>query len=195
VTIPDLALLAIGAVISLVTSLYFFRLGAARSKIVIGMALLAHIDPSTAGVLVKMKVGSREVTNLLLLEVIVTNRGPHDILVTDADDVAKHPLRPRIELPFDVRALADPWNPDGSLPAADVRLARRLQDDRQVVFVHIHRLAKGATSRARILCTYQADTSSPAVEPGAMRFFPGFMPGVDIQAAGLLRRPARLLKR
>lgn len=188
-------LLVIGAVISLVTSVYFFRRGATRSKIAIGMALLAHIDPSTAGVLVKMKVGTREVTNLLLLEVIVTNRGPHDLLVMDADDAAKHPLRPRIELPLDVRALADPWNPDGSLPVADVRLARQLQDNRQVVFVHIHRLAKRATSRARILCTYQAGTSSPSVEPSAMQFFPGFMPGVDIQAAGLLRRPARLLER
>jgi len=159
------------------------------------MAQLAHIDPSTVGVQVEMRVGTRDVTNLLLLEVVVTNRGPGDMIVEDASDASKHQLRPRIELPVDVRALADPWNPDGSRPAADVRLARRWQDNRQVIFVHIHRLAKGATSRARILCTYQADASSPSLESSALSFFPGFMPEVDIQPAGLLRRPAKILDR
>jgi hypothetical protein len=198
VTTPDLALATIttivGAIMGLAGSYWFFRRGAARTKIAIGMEELAHIDPATVGVRVEMKVGTREVNNLLLLEVVVTNQGPNDIHVKDADDASKHHLRPRIELPVGVRALADPWNPERSLPRAEVRLARRLQGERQVIFVHIHRLAKGATSRARILCTYHNCSSSPAVKPSALQFYPGFLKEVDIQPVGLLRKPAKQLE-
>ena len=53
VTTADLVLAVVttvvGAIAGLVVSYYFFRRGAARPKIIIGMAQLAHIDPSTVG--------------------------------------------------------------------------------------------------------------------------------------------------
>lgn len=90
-TPSDLALAAIttaiGAIIGLAISFYFFHRGTARQKIVISLEQLAHIDPSTVGVQVEMKVGTKAVTNLLLIEIIVTNHGPGDVLVADADDL------------------------------------------------------------------------------------------------------------
>jgi hypothetical protein len=186
----------VGAIIGLAISYYFFRRGgAARPTIIIGMEERAHIDPATVGVKVEMKVGTTKVTNLLLLELVVTNRGPRDLVVEDANDPTKHSLRPRIELPPGVRALADPWNPDGSEAGADVRVARLLHDSRQVLFVHIHRLANGATSKARILCTYRGVASGPPMAGESVDFFSGFIPDVDVQPAGLLKEPPKRLKR
>lgn len=186
----------VGAGLGLGTAYYFFRRGgAARPKIVIGLEEIARIDPGTVGVQVQMKVGTTEITNLVLLEVSVTNRGPRDLVIDDANDLSKHPLRPRVELPLHFRALADPWNPGGSTPAADIRVARQLHEGRQVFFVHIHRLGVGTTARARIVCTYTASLSVPPLRPDALQFFRGFLPDVTIQSSGLLAEPATLLDR
>lgn len=186
----------IGVLTGFVISYYFYRRGgAARPRVVIGLEEVAQIDPATVGVQVKMKIGTIEVSNLLVLEVIIRNRGPHDLVVADADDPTKHDLRPRIELPAGVRTLADPWSPEGLSPAADVRLARLFMDGKQVIFVHIHRLARGASSSARIVCTYRESTNAQPLSKDAVQFFPGFLPDVDIRAAGLLEEPPALLNR
>jgi hypothetical protein len=183
----------IGAIIGIITAHYYYRKGgAARAALVITMEERARIDPSTVGVRVDMKIGTITVTNLVVLEIAVTNRGHRDLVVDDASDPEKHALRPRVELPEGLRSLADPWNPEGSGPTADVRIARQLgADNRQVFFVHLHRLAKGETSRARLLCTYRTADPPPPLVGDELRFFPGFLPNVDVRVAGLLRDSAR----
>lgn len=191
-----IATTVVGAVIGVLTTYYFFRRGSVRLGLVVHLEERVRIDPSTAGVEVEMRVGPRRVTNLRVLEVSVTNRGPRDLVVPDAADPEQHRLRPRIELPPRIRALADPWNPDGSAAAADIRVARRLESDRQLLHVHVHRLAAGATSRARVLCTDRIEPDEPSVQPlspGEIRFFPGFYPDVDVTATGLLAPPPALL--
>ncbi|UOX86049.1 hypothetical protein MUY14_30320 [Amycolatopsis sp. FBCC-B4732] len=179
----------IGGLIGLAVSYYFFRVGgAARLKVVTGLDEVARIDPATIGVQVKMKIGTTDISNLLVLEVSVENRGAKDLVIEGADDPAQHDLRPRIELPEGFRALADPWNPDGARPEADVRLARQLRDSRQVFYVHIHRLARGATVRARIVCTQKGEQNSGQIVDTSMQFSPGFFPDVDIKPAGLLEK-------
>ncbi|GAB3156022.1 hypothetical protein GCM10027258_61830 [Amycolatopsis stemonae] len=182
----------IGGLIGLGISYYFFRVGgAARLKVAIGLDEVARIDPATIGVQVKMKIGTTEISNLLVLEVTVQNRGAKDLVVDGADDASKHELRPRIELPEGFRALADPWNPDGARPNADVRLARQLRDSRQVFYVHIHRLARGATVRARIVCTQKGEQNSGQILDSSLRFSPGFLPDVDVKPFGLLEKARR----
>ncbi|UOZ10225.1 hypothetical protein [Amycolatopsis sp. WQ 127309] len=181
----------IGALIGLAISYYFFRVGgAARLKIVIGLTEVARIDPATVGVQVKMKIGTTEISNLLVLEVTIQNRGAKDLVVEGAEDSSKHELRPRIELPEGFRALADPWNLDGSKPDADVRLARQLRDSRQVFYVHIHRLARGATVRARIVCTQKGERNTGRLMGDEVVFSSGFLPDVDVRPSGLLERKA-----
>src|SRR5215475_14112284 len=120
----------LGAALGWAIAYYFFkRGGSTRPRLLIGLVEVARIDPSTVGVRVEMKVGTIQVSNIVLLEVTVANRGPHDIIVLDADDPRQHPLRPRIELPAGLRTLADPWNPDGAVPRSDVRVARRLDQE------------------------------------------------------------------
>lgn len=177
----------VGALLGLAISYYFFRVGgAARLKIVIGLEEVARIDPATVGVQVKMKIGTMEISNLLVLEVTVQNRGAKDLVIKDAEDSSQHDLRPRIELPPGFRALADPWNPDGSKPGADVRIARQLRDSRQVFYVHIHRLARGAAVRVRIVCTQKGERNSGQIKGDELVFDPGFLPDVDVKPAGLL---------
>lgn len=178
---------AVGGLLGFLTSWYFFRRGAGRPTVMISLAEIAHIDPSTVGVRVDMKVGRMEVTNLLLLEVSVTNKGPGDVDVADADNAERQPMRPSIELPPNIRALADPWNPINASARSDVRIARSLRNERQALHVHIHRLASRSTTHARVLCTYKDATSAPTVKSEDLCFFPGFLANVDIETGGLLR--------
>ncbi len=184
----------IGALIGIVTAHYYYRKGgAARPGLLVGMEELARIDPSTLGVQVDMRIGTIKVTNLVVLEIAVTNSGHRDLMVRDAADPEKHALRPRVELPEGLRSLADPWNPDGVAPGADVRIARQLRNDnRQLLFVHLHRLARGATSKARVLCSYRTENPPGRLSGADLRFFPGFLPNVDIRPAGLLREAGRV---
>jgi len=102
----------VGALIGLATSHYYFRRGlSAGPQMVISLTEQARIEPATVGVKVEMKVGPIEVTNLVVLEVAVSNPGDKNLDVKDADDEQRRPKRPRIELPTGLRAVADPWKP------------------------------------------------------------------------------------
>lgn len=192
--IITLVTVVIGALIGIVTAHYYYRMGgAARPCLIVAMEERARIDPSTVGVQVDMKIGTIEVTNLVVLDIAVTNKSHRDLVVEDATDPEKHALRPRVELPEGLRSLADPWNPEGVSPGADVRVARLLREDnRQVLFVHLHRLARGATSRTRVLCSYRTGEPPARLSGGDLRFFPGFVANVDVRPAGLLEGSVRV---
>ncbi len=176
----------LGALLSAVIGLVFYRRGGgARSKVRVGLAELAHIDPSTVGVRVEMRVGGRDVSNLLVLEVQVGNAGPRDVVVPDAGDPEKQGLRPRILLPSGVTALADPWNPSRSTARGDVRVARSLVDGRQALFVHIHRLAARTQVTARVVCTY-SQAGAPQAWRQGIDFEPGFLQDVSVVGVGSL---------
>ena len=176
----------LGAVVGALISRYYFHKGASRSRLQICLTEITRLNPATVGVQVKMKVGTIDVTNIVLLEVAVTNKGPNDIVVDDPEDVELRATRPRIDLPEGLRALADPWNPTGSKPASDVRVARQLLNGRQTFHIHIHRLASGASCTARILCTQRGDDSAQELAGPAIGFAAGFLQGTDIKPAGLL---------
>ena len=182
----------LGALIGFVTSWYFFLRGTARSRVSVCLSEVANIDPSTVGVAVDMKIGATRVSNLMVLELSLHNRGPGDVDVLDAGDETRQDLRPRIEFPPGLRVIADPWNPQRSTPRADVRAARRLNGDVQEVHIHVHRLAVGETSRLRILSTWAGEAVAPPGVARSSRFVPGFLANTDLHPAGLLRggRPA-----
>jgi hypothetical protein len=181
----------VGALIGLATSHYYYRRGlSAGPRMVVGLTEKARIEPATVGVKVEMKVGPIEVTNLVVLEVAVSNPGDKNLDLKDADDGDRHRKRPRIELPSGLRAVADPWNPDGVPTRADVRVARQLRstDERQVLYVHVHGLAAGATARSTVLCTYWKDPAPPTALTGAeLRFFPGLDDQFTARGGGLLK--------
>jgi hypothetical protein len=196
----DLFLSILGALLGgslswLVTYRYFKMGGSARSRLAITLSEVARIAPSTVGIRLEMKVGSREVPNLLLFDLTVRNRGPHDIDIADAVEPGRRELRPRIVLPTGIRAVADPWNPEGSTPRQDVRVARTFEDTQQLLHIHVHRLASDASVSVRIVCTYELDEKPPLLEGKQVHFFPGFLPNVDVQALGLLAPPPALLER
>jgi hypothetical protein len=181
----------VGALIGLATSHYYFRRGlSAGPQMIIRLTEKARIEPATVGVKVEMKVGPIEVTNLVVLEVEVSNPGDRSLDIKDADDEQRRPKRPRIELPSGLRALADPWNPAGAPTLADVRVARQLRkdDERQVLYVHVHGLAAGATTRSTVLCTYWRVPDPPASLTSAdLRFFPGLDGQFTARGDGLLK--------
>ena len=186
----------VGALIGLATSHYYFRRGlSAGPQMVISLTEQARIEPATVGVKVEMKVGPIEVTNLVVLEVAVSNPGDKNLDVKDADDEQRRPKRPRIELPTGLRAVADPWNPAGAPTMADVRVARQLRkdDERQVLYVHVHGLAAGTTARSTVLCTYWKVPEPPIGLTGAeLRFFPGLDSQFTARGDGLLKNAAIL---
>lgn len=182
---------AVGGGIGWFTSWVFYRRGSARRRLEIGLRELAHIDPATLGVQLEMRVGAQSVTNLYVLEVTVTNRGPGDLVVADATDLAHQTTRPRIALPGGVRALADPWVVDGSTDLADVRIARSLKDDRQWLYVHVHRLAVGATSTTRVVCTARGAGPVRSLDPSGIDFLVGFLEDVTVEPTGLLKGTVR----
>ena len=76
----------VGALIGLATSHYYFRRGlSAGPQMVISLTEQARIEPATVGVKVEMKVGPIEVTNLVVLEVAVSNPGDKNLDVKDAE--------------------------------------------------------------------------------------------------------------
>lgn len=168
-------------------SRFYFRKGSPRIKLNVGVVEQAHIVPETLGVRVQMKVGTKAVSNLYVYEISVTNRGPHDLEISDAEDETKHGLRARIEMPAGVRSLADPWNPTRATPRADVRVARQMRNGRQVFFIHLHRLAKDETVHAVVVCTHAGDLASQPLSPEQVGFFPGYLVDVDVEPSGLLR--------
>lgn len=58
----------------------------AGPQMVISLTEQARIEPATVGVKVEIKVGPIEVTNLVVLEVAVSNPGDKNLDVKDADD-------------------------------------------------------------------------------------------------------------
>lgn len=187
----SLGSILVGGLIAFFVSRYFFRRGSARSTLVLTLEELAQIDPSTVGVAVEMKVGRFTVSNLLVLELRISNRGPSDIDVSNPNDPDAQQLRPRIELPPGIRSLTDPWSPTGAMIDADVRVARSIQQERQVLHVHVHRLAAGAQATVRILCTNRDHDPAPEWNPLDLRLSPGFLPNVDVRAEGLLAKAQR----
>lgn len=131
----------------------------------------------------------------VVYEIQVHDRGPSDIVIDDAEDAEKHPIRPRIELPAHLRVLTDPWCPGGLTPDADVRVSRALRGDDQHLHLHVHRIAARATARVRVVCTYRDDATIPDDLARAIAFYPGFYAGVDIESAGLLARDSARLPR
>jgi hypothetical protein len=180
----------LGALVGVLTSHIYFKRGLSSGpQLVVGLVEKARIDPSTVGVKVEMKVGSLQVTNLVVLEVTVSNPGGGNLSIADADDPRQHPKRPRIELPEGLRALADPWNPEGAPARADVRVARQLrgEDGRQLLYVHVHGLASGENARVSVLCSYRTAGSTKPLAAGELRFFPGMHERVTASGEGLLK--------
>jgi hypothetical protein len=194
VTRDAVFLTVVGVILGAAASYVFYRLSARRLRLVIDLAELVAIDPTALDVKVEMKIGTLRPQNLVLLELSVTNRGPRDLVVSDAADPQTRHLRPRIELPVGVTALADPWNPAGVSPQSDVRVARSLVNGVQQLHVHVHRLASGQRSSARILCTCSYPPGlQDAIAQDGVAFFTGFLADADIQGSGLLRPPATAL--
>jgi len=188
----------IGALLGIATSHYYFRRSlAAGPQLVVGLEEKARIDRSTAGTEIRMKVGRIEVTNLVVLEITVSNPGTGNLVVNDADDEERQPNRPRIELPIGLQALADPWNPAWNPhqedvrpnPRADVRMARQLResDDRQVLHIHVRGLAVGETTRWTVLCTYRRVAEQAPLTATDLQFFPGMDERFTAQGDGLLK--------
>jgi hypothetical protein len=78
-TATDIGVAAATTVIGVVggfwISRYFFRRGSLPLKLVVDMVEQARIDPAKVGVRVPMKVGTIEVSNLVVYEIAVTNHG------------------------------------------------------------------------------------------------------------------------
>jgi hypothetical protein len=185
----------LGIVAGVVTSHYYFRREVdSEPRLVVGLTETARLNPASVGVKVEMKVGSITVGNLVVLRLTVTNRGRTDVVVPDAEDEGQHRRRPRIELPDGLRSLTDPWNPNGPSTLTDVRVARRLreEDNRQVLYLHVHGLAAGETSSTTVLCTDRLPVDRGPLSGEALRFFPGITPRFTVRADGLLRAAARL---
>lgn len=193
----DLLLNGVLAIVGLLGGLaishfYYRRGGAARPRLTISLEEKARIDPATVGVQIEMKVGKIKVANLVVLDVVVRNPSYRDLAARNPTDPEQHPQRPRIELPAGLRALADPWNPEGALPRADVRVARQIREERQVFYLHMHRLASRTTVTTRILCTSPDSQSAPPLRPADLAFFLGYEPNIDVRAEGLLKQAPKL---
>jgi hypothetical protein len=180
----------VGAILGVATSHYYFRRGLSTGpQLVVGLEERARLDHATVGTELRVRVGRLEVKNLVVLEIVVGNPGSGDLDIGDPDSEEQHPKRPRIELPEGLRALADPWNPDGVETRADVRVARQLRKeiDRQVLYIHVRTLAAGETVRTTVLCSYEQLPTPPALTAADFRFFPGIRTGFTTGATGLLK--------
>jgi hypothetical protein len=169
---------------------YFRRGGGARRRIELGLQEAVHLDEDALGLDLKMKIGERDLTNLVVLRLTVANTGWADVVIDDADDHEKHHLRPRIELPVGLRAIIDPWTAGGTTARSDVRAARSVSDGRQRIHVHLRRLATKETALINVVCTYPELQAAPAWNHSSVAIFEGYTPDVDVELAGLLQPPA-----
>jgi hypothetical protein len=198
VSIWDISL-AIGTLVLGVVATWFFaryyfrRGGGARRKVAMGLQESVHLDEEALGLDLKMKIGDRDLTNLVVLRLTVANTGPADVVIDDADDHEQHYLRPRIELPAGLRAIIDPWTAGGTTARSDVRAARSMGDGRQRIHVHIRRLATKERALINIVCTYPELHAAPALNHSSFAVYEGYTPDVDFELAGLLQPPAHRL--
>ncbi len=193
----DVVLLALGTVLGLVAAVavgyyFFFRGGAKRTRVTMRLSERSRMDPQEAGVLVELRVAGRNIENLLTFDLLVHNHGPLDVDVQDAADPDHRADRSRFMMPSGVFALTDPWNPTGRSSHADVRGARKRVGDRQVIFVHVHRLAVGREAIVRVLCHYVLEANPPQFTGKDFSFGAGFLADREIEGQGLLAQAVPL---
>jgi len=160
---------------------------------------IGFIAPHLMGLDVGLRLGTRDMRNLFLLEITVANKGPSDAVDPTAADEAFVRKRPRIDFPANIKVPQMPWLHTPFETAGDVRVTAKLQDDgqkRQSVAIHIHHLGGGTKVKHRLIATSEVErpTATFSLQREEIEFFPGAIPNVGIVAQGLLENPPAHLK-
>lgn len=177
----------LAAALTVVAAYEFYRRGGSRkSALKLRLEQESVLDPDKLGVRVTMRIGNyRGITNVVVLLLTVKNSGPHDIALRDPENDSDHDQRPRIDLPTGMRVLADPWTTQGARPETDVRVARRLDNSTQRLYLHVHQLGAKQTATIRIIATMHPNPVGNLVSTD-FGFRQGFIPNVKIKRKGLL---------
>jgi hypothetical protein len=174
---------------------WFFVLGgSAKRKVTIDLKETGRVDPEQLGAHFEMKIGGTRVKNVVLFELTVSNRSFQDVPADKQELEDSSDRVPRVELPIGVRALVDPWTPDPPASSRNVKVARNIQHEQQMLYIYVHRLVKRSEVRTRIVCHYLEGESPPPISPESVRFYPGYMQDTKIKPSGLLKRPPSLLE-
>lgn len=193
-----LLLFVLGVLATVVVAWWAFRKGGGqKSMLTLTLVEAAHIDPEVVGVQFKIRLGGYEVSNLSVMELTVHNHGPNDVEVTAPERRDQEQYRPRVQLPRGYRVLTDPWNVERGTATAEVRVARAIREERQQLFIHVHRLAAGQSTTTRIVASTRQGKPAP-LRPQDVEWSTGFLANCRVKGHGLLgdgsRRTVKVLE-
>ena len=186
-------------VLGVLAAAYFWN-NPRQPRITVELTEVGFIAPHLMGLEVGLRLGGRNLRNLYLLEVSVSNKGPGDAVDPRAETEDKLDRRPRIDLPDHFKVPEQVWLHTDLTPRADVRLSRFRTSSNghktQSLAVHIHHLSAGETIKHRLLatCEVKRPEGGFGLARSEVKFFPGVIENVTVRGVGLLGEPPETLK-
>jgi hypothetical protein len=174
------------AICGIILALWFFRRGGGRKTRV-------RVSMTIAGKSAIEKVLRERplLQDCKIFRLTISNLGPSDVQISKATDVEWRSLRPHLDVPLGywivhitrLGVRSEEPDLDFDLPLARYPfLPRNLLNERQKIYIHIHRLRAGRRSRIYLACRQINDEAIAfGGPPWPFELFPGWVQNVNVR--------------